>query len=62
MRNKIFVTRADFTFDLQRFDDPPTISGLNYNSEGYYEISNEAELLAFADSHALTRPQSLLLG
>ena len=49
MRNKIFVTRADFTFDLQRFDDPPTISGLNYNSNGYYEISNEAELLAFAD-------------
>ncbi len=49
MRNKIFVTRADFTFDLQRFDDPPTINGLNYNSEGYYEISNEAELLAFAN-------------
>ncbi|MBQ6297529.1 MAG: hypothetical protein IJK81_07535 [Selenomonadaceae bacterium] len=31
------------------FRRPPTISGLNYNSDGYYEISNKAELLAFAD-------------
>ena len=36
MRNKIFVTRADFTFDLQRFADYPTIEGLTFNSDGEY--------------------------